>query len=55
MQLIKLENQLLKTPVGNIAFEINPYKKLCMLNGYDDIDFLVSKKDKIAAFEVETQ
>jgi len=33
------------------SFEINPYKKECMINGYDDIDFLLSKKDLIATFE----
>ena len=49
--IVDLENQILKTPIGNSNFEINPYKKLCMINGYDDIDFLVSKKDKIEAFE----
>ncbi len=32
-------------------FEINPYKKHCLLNGLDDIDYLVDMKDKIAAFE----
>ena len=32
-------------------FEINPYKKVCLLNGYDDIDFLISNKEKIEAFE----
>ena len=49
--IVDLENQVLKTPIGNSEFEINQYKKLCMLNGYDDIDFLISKKDKIKAFE----
>ena len=48
---INLEEQTLKTPIGNVDFEIDPYKKLCMINGYDDIDFLISKKDKITAFE----
>lgn len=33
------------------SFEINPYKKECMLNGYDDIDFLINKKDLIESFE----
>ncbi|MAO63979.1 MAG: 3-isopropylmalate dehydratase small subunit [Balneola sp.] len=33
------------------SFEINEYKKMCMLNGYDDIDYLLSQKDKIKAFE----
>lgn len=32
-------------------FDINPYKKECLLNGYDDIDYLLSIKDKIEAFE----
>ncbi|MBN2522157.1 MAG: 3-isopropylmalate dehydratase small subunit [Bacteroidales bacterium] len=34
-------------------FEINPYKKKCLLNGYDDIDYLLSLKEKIKAFETE--
>lgn len=33
------------------SFEINSYKKTCMLNGYDDIDFLLSIKEDIEAFE----
>ena len=32
-------------------FEINPYKKMCLINGYDDIDYLLSKLDKIEQFE----
>jgi 3-isopropylmalate/(R)-2-methylmalate dehydratase small subunit len=32
-------------------FDINPYKKECMTNGYDDIDYLLSIKDKIVDFE----
>jgi 3-isopropylmalate/(R)-2-methylmalate dehydratase small subunit len=32
-------------------FEINAYKKECLLNGYDDIDYLLSIKDKIVEFE----
>lgn len=50
---IDLENQIINTVIGKEAFEINPYKKLCMLNGYDDIDFLISKKEKITAFEAQ--
>lgn len=34
-------------------FEINPYKKHCLQNGLDDIDFLVEMKDEIAAFEAK--
>ena len=33
------------------GFEINSYKKTCLLNGYDDIDYLWSIKDEIEAFE----
>lgn len=32
-------------------FDINPYKKECLLKGYDDIDFLLSLKAEIEAFE----
>ena len=33
------------------TFDSNAYKKTCMLNGYDDIDYLLSMKEEIAAFE----
>ena len=33
------------------SFDINPYKKNCLLQGYDDIDFLLSKKSDIEAWE----
>ena len=32
-------------------FDINPYKKTCLLNGYDDIDYLISIKSDIEAYE----
>lgn len=32
-------------------FDINNYKKTCLLNGFDDIDYLLNIKDEIAAFE----
>lgn len=32
-------------------FDINLYKKTCLLNGYDDIDYLLSNKQAIEAFE----
>ena len=34
-----------------IDFEINPYKKECLLHGFDDIDYLLSLKKEIAIFE----
>ena len=33
------------------SFAIDPYKKTCLLNGYDDIDYILSIEDKIKAFE----
>ncbi len=50
---VDLETQTISIPKKNISesFEIDPYKKMCMLNGYDDIDFLISKKKEIEAFE----
>ena len=33
------------------SFEINNYKKTCLLNGYDDIDYLLSIKEEIATYE----
>jgi 3-isopropylmalate/(R)-2-methylmalate dehydratase small subunit len=35
------------------TFEINAYKKTCLLNGYDDIDYLLSMRAEIAAFEAK--
>ena len=32
-------------------FEINDYNKTCLINGYDNIDYLLSVKDKILKFE----
>ena len=36
------------------SFEISDYKKTCLLNGYDDIDFLLSIKENIEEFEKQT-
>ncbi len=35
-----------------VTFDINPYKKECLLKGYDDIDYLLSLKKEIEAFEL---
>lgn len=35
------------------SFEIDSYKKYCLINGFDDIDFLLSKKKEIKEFEEE--
>ena len=34
------------------SFEINAYKKACLINGYDDIDYLLSLRDEIKHFEL---
>ncbi|WP_108868181.1 3-isopropylmalate dehydratase small subunit [Aquimarina aquimarini] len=36
---------------SSATFEINAYKKTCLTNGYDDIDFLISNKKEIEEFE----
>ena len=33
------------------SFEINEYKKMCLLNGYDDIDYILSQSETVKAFE----
>ena len=33
------------------SFDIAPYKKQCLMNGYDDVDFLVSIRSEIESFE----
>lgn len=37
------------------GFDIDPYKKTCLINGYDDIDYLVSKRAAITAFEAKKE
>ena len=41
--------------VGSERFDITPYKKECLVNGYDDIDYLMSMRDRIEGFEKERQ
>ncbi|MBE7174780.1 MAG: 3-isopropylmalate dehydratase small subunit [Mucilaginibacter polytrichastri] len=36
------------------SFEINPYKKACLINGYDDIDYILSQRESIEKFEKES-
>jgi 3-isopropylmalate/(R)-2-methylmalate dehydratase small subunit len=50
---VDLEQQtirLVKSGEGE-SFDINPYKKRCLQNGYDDIDYLVSILDKVRDYE----
>lgn len=52
--IVDLEQQTLSVENSELmeSFEIDAYKKICMINGYDDIDFLINNKEKIEAFEV---
>lgn len=52
---VNLKEQTISIGSLTDRFEINPYKKMCLQNGYDDIDFLLSKKDQIEQFELQTR
>jgi 3-isopropylmalate/(R)-2-methylmalate dehydratase small subunit len=51
--VIDVEKQTISVPNKQISemFDINPYKKICVMNGYDDIDYLLSLKKEIQTFE----
>jgi 3-isopropylmalate/(R)-2-methylmalate dehydratase small subunit len=53
---VDLPNQTVtnKTTGRQEHFDINRYKKHCLMNGHDDIDFLVESKSKIEEWENET-
>ena len=50
---VDLENQKIQIISSGKSenFAIDAYKKTCLINGFDDIDFLVSKLDAIKKFE----
>jgi len=52
---VDLEQQTIRNVSlsAEVGFEINPYKKECLLKGYDDIDYLLSLKKEIEAFELK--
>lgn len=50
---VDLENQIVALENGpSESFDINPYKKACLINGYDDIDYLLNLREEIRAFDV---
>ncbi len=53
---VDLEKQLISIEGTDFSeeFEINSYKKYCMINGFDDIDFLINKAEEIKAYEQNT-
>ncbi len=51
---VDLEKQEITGPDGGtIGFEIDPFRKQCLLNGLDDIGLTLEKSDKIDAFEAQ--
>ncbi len=53
--LVDVEQQTITFNDKSESFEIDSYKKICLMNGYDDIDFLISRKQAIQEFELKTQ
>ena len=51
---VDLPEQVITANTWSSSFEINPYKKDCLLNGYDDIDYLISLHDDIRKFDKES-
>jgi 3-isopropylmalate/(R)-2-methylmalate dehydratase small subunit len=51
---IDLENQVIVRPQGEtIPFDVQAFRKYCLLNGFDDIGLTLRQSDKIKAFEAE--
>tara|TARA_B100000963_G_scaffold60131_2_gene48085 strand:+ start:8783 stop:9379 length:597 start_codon:yes stop_codon:yes gene_type:complete len=53
---VDLPNQIISIDASNVSesFEINPYKKDNMINGFDDIDYLLNIKNDIESFSKDT-
>jgi 3-isopropylmalate/(R)-2-methylmalate dehydratase small subunit len=50
---VNLEKQTISVEEQPESFDINSYKKTCLLNGYDDIDYLLNSKEEIEKYELE--
>jgi 3-isopropylmalate/(R)-2-methylmalate dehydratase small subunit len=50
---VDLPNQTLEVVGTDLktTFEIDHYKKTCLTNGYDDIDYIISQREAVKAFE----
>jgi 3-isopropylmalate/(R)-2-methylmalate dehydratase small subunit len=49
---VDLENQAISFNGKKESFDINAYKKTCLMNGYDDIDYLLSLNKEIREFDI---
>jgi len=50
---VNLGKQTITLDNNSASFEINTYKKTCLLNGYDDIDYLLNCKEEIEKYELQ--
>jgi 3-isopropylmalate/(R)-2-methylmalate dehydratase small subunit len=48
---VDLETQTLSFPNGSVQFPIDPFNKACLLNGVDELGYIMSFEKEIAAFE----
>jgi 3-isopropylmalate/(R)-2-methylmalate dehydratase small subunit len=52
---VDLESQTIKAGDLEYGFDVEPFRKHCLLNGLDDIGLTLAKEDKITAFEVKAK
>ena len=51
---VDLERQVVVKPQGEeISFEVQAFRKYCLLNGFDDIGLTLRQREKISVFEAE--
>lgn len=50
--IVDLENQFISFNGKKESFDINAYKKTCLMNGYDDIDYLLSLRSEIKEYDL---
>ena len=50
---VDLESQTLSFPNGSVTFPIDPFNKICLLNGTDELGYIMSFEKEIAAFEAK--
>jgi len=52
---VDLASQTLSFPNGSVTFPIDPFNKACLLNGVDELGYIMSFEKDIAAFETSRQ
>jgi 3-isopropylmalate/(R)-2-methylmalate dehydratase small subunit len=50
---VDLESQTLSFPNGSVTFPIDPFNKTCLLNGVDELGYIMGFEKEIAAFEAK--